>query len=58
MNRYGQIKDLILGDLTLFIFILGVIITLVVVVFLILSTKEKISHDKDYYDRYGPLPKN
>jgi len=58
MNRYGQIKDFILGDLTLSIFIFGVIITLVVLGFLVSSTKEKISYDKDYYDRYGSLPKN
>lgn len=58
MNRYGQIKDLILGDLTLSIFIFGVIVTIVVLAFLVSSTKEKISYDKDYYDRHGALPKN
>jgi hypothetical protein len=58
MNRYGQIKDLILGDLTLSIFIFGVIVTIVVLAFLVSSTKEKISYDKDYYDRHGTLPKN
>ena len=57
MNQYGQIRDLLLGDLTLSIFIFGVIVTILVLVSLILSNKEKIDYDKDYYDRHGSLPK-
>jgi len=57
MNRYGQIRDLLLGDLTTSIFIFGVIVTLLVLVSLILSNKEKMDYDKDYYDRHGSLPK-
>jgi len=57
MNRYGQIRDLFLGDLTLSIFIFGVIVTVLVLISLILSSKEKMDHDKDYYDRHGSLPK-
>ncbi len=41
MNRYGQIKDLLLGDLTLSIFIFGCTVTLLVIISLFLSTKEK-----------------
>ena len=57
MNRYGQIRDLLLGDLSASIFIFGVIVTLLVLISFILSNKEKIDYDKDYYDRHGPLPK-
>ena len=57
MNRYGQIRDLLLGDLTLSIFIFGVIVTVLVLISLILSNKEKMDYDKDYYDRHGSLPK-
>lgn len=57
MNRYGQIRDLLLGDLTTSIFIFGVVVTLLVLISLILSNKEKIDYDKDYYDRHGSLPK-
>ena len=57
MNRYGQIRDLLLGDLTTSIFIFGVIVTLLVLISLILSNKEKMDYDKDYYDRRGSLPK-
>tara|TARA_B100001079_G_scaffold105698_1_gene90737 strand:- start:903 stop:1076 length:174 start_codon:yes stop_codon:yes gene_type:complete len=57
MNRYGQIKDLLLGDLTLSIFIFGCTVTLLVIISLFLSTKEKLDYDKDYYDRHGSLPK-
>jgi len=57
MNRYGQIKDLLLGDLATSIFIFGVIVTILVLVSLILSNKEKINFEKDYYDRHGSLPK-
>jgi len=57
MNRYGQIRDLLLGDLTISIFIFGVIVTLLVLISLILSNKEKMDYDKDYYDRHGSLPK-
>ena len=57
MNRYGQIRDLLLGDLTASIFIFGVIVTILVLVSLILSNKEKINLEKDYYDRHGSLPK-
>tara|TARA_B100000214_G_scaffold287966_1_gene217544 strand:+ start:2951 stop:3124 length:174 start_codon:yes stop_codon:yes gene_type:complete len=57
MNRYGQIRDLLLGDLTASIFIFGIIVTLLVLISFILSNKEKIDYDKDYYDRHGPLPK-
>ncbi|MFL2632099.1 MAG: hypothetical protein ACJ0OU_04655 [Candidatus Marisimplicoccus sp.] len=57
MNRYGQIRDLLLGDLTTSIFIFGVLVTLLVLISLILSSKEKINYDKDYYDRHGSLPK-
>ena len=57
MNRYGQIRDLLLGDLTTSIFIFGVVVTLLVLVSLILSSKEKMDYDKDYYDRHGSLPK-
>tara|TARA_S200000501_G_scaffold192923_1_gene181755 strand:- start:105 stop:278 length:174 start_codon:yes stop_codon:yes gene_type:complete len=57
MNQYGQIRDLLLGDLTLSIFIFGVIVTILVLVSLILSNKEKMDYDKDYYDRHGSLPK-
>tara|TARA_Y100001935_G_C17206178_1_gene457678 strand:- start:113 stop:286 length:174 start_codon:yes stop_codon:yes gene_type:complete len=57
MNRYGQIRDLLLGDLTTSIFIFGVIVTLLVLISLILSNKEKMDYDKDYYDRHGSLPK-
>tara|TARA_B100001113_G_scaffold171896_1_gene140677 strand:- start:937 stop:1110 length:174 start_codon:yes stop_codon:yes gene_type:complete len=57
MNRYGQIKDLLLGDLTLSIFIFGCTVTILVIISLFLSTKEKLDYDKDYYDRHGSLPK-
>tara|TARA_A100001037_G_C14776169_1_gene468273 strand:+ start:438 stop:611 length:174 start_codon:yes stop_codon:yes gene_type:complete len=57
MNRYGQIRDLLLGDLTTSIFILGVIVTVLVLISIILSNKEKMDYDKDYYDRHGSLPK-
>ena len=57
MNRYGQIRDLLLGDLTTSIFIFGVIVTVLVLVSIILSNKEKMDYDKDYYDRHGSLPK-
>ena len=57
MNRYGQIRDLLLGDLTTSIFIFGVVVTLLVLISLILSKKEKMDYDKDYYDRHGSLPK-
>ena len=57
MNRYGQIRDLLLGDLTTSIFIFGVIVTVLVLISLILSNKEKMDYDKDYYDRHGSLPK-
>ena len=50
MNRYGQIRDLLLGDLTTSIFIFGVVVTLLVLISLILSNKEKIDYDKDYYE--------
>ena len=57
MNRYGQIRDLLLGDLTASIFVFGVIVTILVLISLILSNKEKINYEKDYYDRHGALPK-
>ncbi|CAI8361995.1 MAG: hypothetical protein ACJ0O6_01045 [Candidatus Marisimplicoccus sp.] len=57
MNRYGQIRDLLLGDLTLSIFIFGVIVSLLVITSLFLSNKERNDYDKDYYDRHGSLPK-
>ncbi len=57
MNRYGQIRDLLLGDLTTSIFIFGVIVTVLVLISFILSNKEKMDFDKDYYDRHGSLPK-
>ena len=57
MNRYGQTRDLLLGDLTTSIFIFGVIVTLLVLISLILSNKEKMDYDKYYYDRHGSLPK-
>jgi|TARA_B100000902_G_scaffold352899_1_gene363955 hypothetical protein len=57
MNRYGQIKDLLLGDLTISIFVFGSIVTLLVISSLFLSSKEKADYDKDYYDRHGSLPK-
>ena len=57
MNQYGQIRDLLLGDLTLSIFVFGVIVTVLVLISLILSNKEKMDYDKDYYDRHGSLPK-
>ena len=57
MNRYGQIRDLLLGDLTTSLFIFGVVVTLLVLISLILSNKEKMDYDKDYYDRHGSLPK-
>ena len=57
MNRYGQIRDLLLGDLTASIFVFGVIVTILVLISLFLSNKEKISFEKDYYDRHGSLPK-
>jgi len=57
MNRYGQIRDLLLGDLTTSIFIFGVLVTSLVLISLILSNKEKMDYDKDYYDRHGSLPK-
>jgi|TARA_X000000950_G_C13809152_1_gene616860 hypothetical protein len=57
MNRYGQIRDLLLGDLTTSIFIFGVVVTILVLISLILSNKEKMDYDKDYYDRHGSLPK-
>ena len=56
MNRYGQIRDMLLGDITAFIFIFGIIITMLVVVSFFLSKKEKISDEKDYYDRFGSQP--
>ena len=57
MNRYGQIKDLLLGDLTISIFVFGSIVTLLLISSLILSSKERADYDKDYYDRHGSLPK-
>ena len=57
MNRYGQIRDSLLGDLTTSIFIFGVIVTVLVLISIILSNKEKMDYDKDYYDRHGSLPK-
>ena len=57
MNRYGQIRDLLLGDLTASIFVFGVIVTILVLISLILSNKEKVTFEKDYYDRHGSLPK-
>ena len=57
MNRYGQIKDLLLGDLTISIFVFGYIVTLLVIASLLLSSKERADYDKDYYDRHGSLPK-
>ena len=57
MNRYGQIRDLLLGDLTTSIFIFGVIVTVLVLISIILSNKEKMDYDKDYYYRHGSLPK-
>jgi hypothetical protein len=57
MNRYGQIKDLLLGDLTVSIFVFGSIVTFLVIVYLLLSSKERANYDKDYYDRHGSLPK-
>jgi hypothetical protein len=57
MNRYGQIRDLLIGDLSVSIFIFGVIVTLLVLISFILSNKEKIDYDKDYYDRHGSFPK-
>jgi len=57
MNRYGQIRDLLLGDLTTSIFIFGVVVTVLVLISIILSNKEKMDYDKDYYDRHGSLPK-
>ena len=35
----------------------GVLVTILVLISLILSNKEKINYDKDYYDRHGSLPK-
>ena len=57
MNRYGQIRDLLLGDLTISIFVFGFIVTLLVISYLFLSSKERADYDKDYYDRHGSLPK-
>ncbi|MDA0885890.1 MAG: hypothetical protein O3C31_05165 [Bacteroidetes bacterium] len=57
MNRYGQIRDMLLGDITAFIFIFGIIVTMLVVMSFFLSKKEKISDEKDYYDRFGSQPK-
>ena len=57
MNRYGQIKDLLLVDLTVSIFVFGSIVTFLVIVSLLLSSKERANYDKDYYDRHGSLPK-
>ena len=50
MNRYGQIRDLLLGDLTTSIFIFGVIVTVLVLISIILSNKEKIDYDKESTD--------
>ena len=41
MNRYGQIRDLLLGDLTTSIFVFGVIVTALVLISLFLSIKKK-----------------
>ena len=57
MNRYGQIRDLLLGDLTTSIFIFGLVVTFLVKASLVLSSKEREDYDKDYYDRHGSLPK-
>ena len=57
MNRYGQIKDLLLGDLTTSIFVFGLVVTLLVIVSLFFSNKEREDYDKDCYDRHGSLPK-
>jgi hypothetical protein len=57
MNRYGQLRDLLLGDLTASIFIFGLVVTLLVIASLVLSSKEREDYDKDYYDRHGSLPK-
>ena len=45
MNRYGQIRDLLLGDLTTSIFIFGVIVTVLVLISLVLSNKEKMEEN-------------
>ena len=57
MNRYGQIRDLLLGDLTASIFVFGLIVTLLVIASLLRSSKEREDYYKDYYDRHGSLPK-
>ena len=57
MNKYGQVKDLLVGDLTTSIFIFGLVVTLLVIATLFLSSKETVDYDKDYYDRHGSLPK-
>ena len=57
MNRYGQIRDLLLGDLTASIFVFGLIVTLLVIASFFFSSKEREDYDKDYYDRHGSLPK-
>ena len=46
MNRYGQIRDLLLGDLTTSIFVFGVIVTVLVLISLFLSNKDKYSKEK------------
>ena len=48
MNRYGQIRDLLLGDLTTSIFIFGVIVTVLVLISIILSNKEKMDYLRNF----------
>jgi len=57
LNRYGQIRDLLTNDLTSVIFIFGFTVTFLIILYLILSSKETENHTQDYYDRHGSLPK-
>ena len=57
MNRYGQIRDLLLGDLTASIFVFGLIVTLLVIASLLLSSKEREDYDEEYHDRDVSLVK-
>ncbi len=57
MNRYGQISDLLTGDISFSIFLFGLLVSTLVIIFFFLSGKERDNYNKDYYDRHGSPPK-
>ena len=49
---YRTLEKLVLGDITRTIFVLGLIVTTLVVIGSFLSRKE-VHNQKEYYDRHG-----